>query len=445
MNGSNTRKFAKIIIGLVLVFVFVSSCFVKSKFDNPTDGVGGFLLEGLSLVSIAGSIPKISISNYSKYITEGSSTSISVKLIGNINKNYEIKLKSSNNEIISLSESSILFTTLNYNIEKNITITAKIDTNLINENISILLESEDLEKVELLYEISERTLTINIDGALEIDEYYFPSSYNLTLSENPGTIINIKFTTDSNFILISKGSQLTFDQNNWNISQLLTLNGFADNNSLDDEISLNISGQNLKNSFKKLIVKDTFYTLPIKKTKIISCYDNTLLINCANINFPNQDADIQSGLTESFSGPIQSSNFSSDYTTRDLVSGLVWKTCSEGLSGNNCQTGSPLFYNYEDAKLACKRLNLTNSGQGYSGIKTWRLPYIFELESIVDYSRSTSPAINQSYFPRTFSNSYWSYNIHTLDDRTAWLLSFTNGGSLVNDKILNYYVRCVSK
>jgi hypothetical protein len=50
MNWKNVKKIGKGVIGVILVFIFMSSCFVKSKFDNPTDGFGGLLLEGASLL-----------------------------------------------------------------------------------------------------------------------------------------------------------------------------------------------------------------------------------------------------------------------------------------------------------------------------------------------------------------------------------------------------------
>jgi hypothetical protein len=50
MYWKNVKKIGKGVIGVILVFIFMSSCFVKSKFDNPTDGFGGLLLEGASLL-----------------------------------------------------------------------------------------------------------------------------------------------------------------------------------------------------------------------------------------------------------------------------------------------------------------------------------------------------------------------------------------------------------
>jgi hypothetical protein len=50
MNWKTFGRLGKGFLIVSLILIFMSSCFVKSKFDNPTDGVGGLLLEGLSLL-----------------------------------------------------------------------------------------------------------------------------------------------------------------------------------------------------------------------------------------------------------------------------------------------------------------------------------------------------------------------------------------------------------
>ena len=50
MNWKAFNRLGKGFLIVSLVLIFMSSCFVKSKFDNPTDGFGGLLLDGASLL-----------------------------------------------------------------------------------------------------------------------------------------------------------------------------------------------------------------------------------------------------------------------------------------------------------------------------------------------------------------------------------------------------------
>ncbi|HNM06711.1 MAG TPA: chitobiase/beta-hexosaminidase C-terminal domain-containing protein, partial [Leptospiraceae bacterium] len=61
------------------------------------------------------------------------------------------------------------------------------------------------------------------------------------------------------------------------------------------------------------------------------------------------DGTNQSGIVRSYSGPTQNKTFTSDYTTTDNATGLIWKTCSQGLSGANCAAGSATVMNWADA------------------------------------------------------------------------------------------------
>jgi hypothetical protein len=158
------------------------------------------------------------------------------------------------------------------------------------------------------------------------------------------------------------------------------------------------------------------------------------------------DGTHQTGVTRSYTGPTQHSTYTSDYTTTDNATGLVWKTCPQGLSGSNCGTGSAVQMNWTDAQSGvngCNALNSANSGNGYAGIKTWRLPTRQELEILPDYSTS-SPAINTTAFPATFANGYWSSTTYARNTTLAWYVYFGYGDVGSVNKTTNYYVRCAS-
>lgn len=109
---------------------------------------------------------------------------------------------------------------------------------------------------------------------------------------------------------------------------------------------------------------------------------------------------------------------------KDDVTNLIWerKTIS-----NKDQT-----YTWDDAKAYAESLAL----DGNSG---WRLPTIRELLTIIDFAKSTAPAVNADYFPNISKSLYWTSTDYVLgsavyDDQgnfqsysSAWSINFSNG------------------
>ncbi len=129
-------------------------------------------------------------------------------------------------------------------------------------------------------------------------------------------------------------------------------------------------------------------------------------------------------------------NDNGNETVTDLTTNLMWQQCSAGLSGTNCATGTVGTYTWDNAITYC-------GGLSVGGYTDWRLPTIKELQSIVDMTRATAPAINTTYFPNTQS-SYWSNTTTLLFTADAWLEYFNSGEiNVSNGKTSTNYVRCV--
>lgn len=186
--------------------------------------------------------------------------------------------------------------------------------------------------------------------------------------------------------------------------------------------------------------------LPVADTGQDLCYNaDGVTIDCDEdpAGFPRQDGFyVDKPNARSFTGPTQHPTYPNDYTTKDNVTGLVWKSCSERLSGLNC-AGSPESYTWAAASGVCTALNSENGGAGYAGRKSWRLPAIAELSTLPNYGTS-SPAIDEAHFPATVADSYWSSTILISDATYMWAVHFDSGRFSSGDKTSNYYVRCVT-
>uniref|UniRef100_UPI004056BE71 RCC1 domain-containing protein n=1 Tax=Candidatus Electronema sp. TaxID=2698783 RepID=UPI004056BE71 len=135
-----------------------------------------------------------------------------------------------------------------------------------------------------------------------------------------------------------------------------------------------------------------------------------------------------------------------DGTIADKKTGLMWKRCSEGLSGVNCEKGVVEKYTWDNAVNRFKNV-------AYAGYSDWRLPTFDELKTLVSCSKgqnergwcndgSEKPTINQQAFPNTEWN-YWSGSSFADGSSSAWYVDFFLGGSDAYFRTFHFEVRLV--
>ncbi|MEE4295171.1 MAG: DUF1566 domain-containing protein, partial [Wenzhouxiangella sp.] len=118
-----------------------------------------------------------------------------------------------------------------------------------------------------------------------------------------------------------------------------------------------------------------------------------------------------------------------DGTVTDAATWLMWDRCSWGqtLDGSNACTGPASVHNWE----AALGIAITaNAGAGHRGYSDWRLPNRTELESLVDITKATAPAIDTAAFPPTNTPPFffWSSTVYTPSPALAWNVSFAING-----------------
>jgi len=143
-----------------------------------------------------------------------------------------------------------------------------------------------------------------------------------------------------------------------------------------------------------------------------------------------QDGEYQTGQTRSYTD-------NSDGTITDNTTGLMWKKCSQGQSGADCSGDSATGFSLKNAITSCE----TDS----TIYTDWRLPNIFELFSLVDFGKTSSPLINASTFPNTIGSYYWVSTTNLIEGNAdySWSVRFLTGGVEMSSRNGNQYVRCV--
>lgn len=115
-------------------------------------------------------------------------------------------------------------------------------------------------------------------------------------------------------------------------------------------------------------------------------------------------------------------------TITDSKTGLMWKQCLEGLSGSNCESGTPIYF--DNWQAALKQPRVINNNSGFAGYHDWRLPNIKELRSIVEVKCGS---INHVRFPNNgymcWSGSPCAY-FSSFDPLYyyAWIVDFSRWG-----------------
>jgi hypothetical protein len=133
-----------------------------------------------------------------------------------------------------------------------------------------------------------------------------------------------------------------------------------------------------------------------------------------------------------------------DGTVKDNATGLIWQKCSKGLNATDC-SGTAVTATWASAISYCG----TISNLPASSPKTWRLPQINELKTIVDTTKATSPAIDTTVFPATVAGFYWSSSTFASDPTMSALGVMLGVASLdgtvgMGTKTGSVYVRCVT-
>lgn len=155
------------------------------------------------------------------------------------------------------------------------------------------------------------------------------------------------------------------------------------------------------------------------------------------------DGDLQIGIPFDSFSPTSSPAYPNDFISKDRVTGLIWKSCSEGQTGQTCAGGTLQSINLDTSISSCESLNVANSSQGFAGLKNWRLPTMKELLTLNDASKS-SLTINTTAFPNSANFAYWSITIYPTNLGFGWYLDLSTGNTYATFRTNLYHARCVS-
>ncbi len=133
-----------------------------------------------------------------------------------------------------------------------------------------------------------------------------------------------------------------------------------------------------------------------------------------------------------------SANFTDngDGTVSDLTTGLMWMQCSVGQTfQNGTCTG-------DASELSWQQALQFAHGYQFAGLDGWRVPNVKELSTITERS-CVRPSINETLFPATLSDDYWTSTPSVIDANRAWVVAFFNSSNSIKQKNLFVFARLV--
>lgn len=120
----------------------------------------------------------------------------------------------------------------------------------------------------------------------------------------------------------------------------------------------------------------------------------------------------------------------------DNNSQLIWQRCALGqtFDGSTC-TGEATRYTWQEALVIAQQT-------AHNTQQAWRLPNVKELATITE-RQCVRPAINESVFPNTPSDDFWTSTPSVDDVERAWVVAFFNSSHSIKEKDRFVFVRLV--
>lgn len=186
-------------------------------------------------------------------ISEGSDGTVGVQLNVMPLGNVAVKIVSPNTVKATVSPATLTFTPANWNIDQTVTLTGVEDPDINNENLQIAFDVDDATSNDPFDPASTKLLTLDIldnDGpGFTINQ----SGGNTQLPENGSDSFTVILNTQpTNDVILNLSSTdggaaslspttLTFDQNNWNLPQTVSVIGVNDSDTNDENLTVTVS------------------------------------------------------------------------------------------------------------------------------------------------------------------------------------------------------------
>lgn len=234
------------------------------------------------------SLPSVSVN-------EGLTTTVTVQLNGEPGSDVSVLLNSSIPSSVTVSPSSLNFTTANWNTPQIITLNALQDTNYNSESVNITAAGSGITANALLVTaVDDEVQSVVFTGPTQVIEGQ-SITLGVSITIAPAFNTTVTFSLNSSILQMSPAT-VTFTPANYNFPQNITITAIAnDGNENSEKVVLTASASSMANSIYNILVidKDTRillsnFTIPITEGQAgsmqVTLSGNPIITNTVNLS-----------------------------------------------------------------------------------------------------------------------------------------------------------------
>ncbi len=379
--------------------------------------------------------PTIRWNRYYNWVDEdGTSWGYSIRLGAEPNGVVVVDIESTDESEGTVSTNQITFDSTNWNIDHSIIVTG-VDDDFCdgNQDFYVITSINTAETTDTTGFKSARTLELDYrnydkDSHEQCIKYLMGPITADTHEDGTSSVFSAKLNTQPNGDVVinlassdlTEGvvspSTLSFNSENWNISQSVTVTG-VDDSTNDGSVY-----------YKVLMTLDEANTSDTTGYHLLDP-DDLGLRNREEAGWRIPDTGQIVSYIDTFGEDSDYSIFPTSYTNNgdetltDNNTNLIWQLQIDNTTRN-----------WDTAEQYCSSLNL-------GGHNDWRLPTRLELISIVDYG-NYDPASDITVFGNFPISYYWTSTTRGAGD-TPFVISFLSGTPYTREKSNSAYTRCV--
>ena len=179
-------------------------------------------------------------------VTEGSSTTVSVRLTSQPSGNVTLSASSDDTDLLTVSPSSRTFTTSNWNSTQNFTLSGVQDSDATDESVTVTYSASgggygDVEVEKAIAVNDDDSPGFNFGESTPVDIAEDGArSFAFSLSTQPTDDVTVSFEASPAVATVSPSSR-TFTPSNWNSAQGFVLSGVQDADEDDEDFTLTLT------------------------------------------------------------------------------------------------------------------------------------------------------------------------------------------------------------
>ena len=183
-------------------------------------------------------------------IDEGDATgeSFNVRLASEPSADVAVAVSGHAGTDVTLSKTSLRFTADNWETDQSVTVTAGEDDNAVNEEVTLDLSASGggysgvSEEVAVIVEDNDEAALAVSPTQLVIDEGDATGeSFNVRLASEPSADVAVAVSGHAGTDVTLSSASVTFTADNWDADQPVTVTAGEDNNTVDEEVTLDLA------------------------------------------------------------------------------------------------------------------------------------------------------------------------------------------------------------